>query len=188
MRVIIIILWLFTYLLTSKGINNSNNSVDIEKIITDNKLKWSIDNLKKEKQHYFDLKIDHCFKGLIKNTAEEPTTFHLMQKELYKCIIEEIKFKDDKSVNEVYTVLYNEAEKVRKGARNEFGNICFELREAQFFYAIKKDKTIYLISDANHYNYQYKGGSDSVDAIIQRDQIEKNEIIYDDIARFIQEY
>jgi hypothetical protein len=188
MRILFIILPILSCLLTAKNIHYSGDGIGIEEIIVSNKLKWGIDSFNKRNEHYFDLKINNCFKELIKNIALEPITYHLMQKEYYICIIEEIKFKDEKSLDDAYTILYQEAEKVRKGPRNKFGDVCFELREAQFFYAVKKGNCLYLISDANYYNYRYKGGDDSVDAIIQRDQSDKNEIVYDDIARFIQQY
>lgn len=104
----------------------------IEDIIQDNKLLWGIDNYVIEDQHYFDLKINHCFKDVVKETVGSPITYFLYKEGMCKCIIEEIKFKDSESLNLAYSALNEEANAVRTGPRSKFGQVCFELREAQF--------------------------------------------------------
>ena len=187
MKAIIIIFSVLNFLCCNKN-ESLCNDIDVKKIIIKNKSLWQVDKIVEEQQHYFGSKINHCFKGLIKDIKGKPTTYFLYKNGLCICIIEEIKFKDRKSLELVNSTLANEADMVRKGPRNKFGEICFELRESQFFYTISKGDAIYLLSDGNSYNYKYDGGSDSVDEIIKRDQKDKNELIFDDIYRFVKDY
>jgi hypothetical protein len=178
--IFIIFIYLFSF--------GNGCDVDLFKIIGTNKSKWGVEDVIVEKQHYFDLKINNCFKGLIKDTLGKPQTFLLKKNKLYVCVIEEIKFKNNKLCDSIYYVLNREAENVRTRPRNKFKDVCFELREAQFYYVVKKDNAIYLFSDGDSYNYKYNTGNDSNDAIISRDQKAKNEIIFDDIYRFVKKY
>jgi hypothetical protein len=188
MKIVVIFFTLSFSLVCNNGRINNEETFNLERIIIQNKSGWGIDRYKKEYLHYFDLKIDHCFKGLIAGTSGKPITFLLYDDDSCKVIIEEITFKNNASLKTAYEMLSKEADNVRKGSRDTFGDVCYELREAQFFYALQKGKSLYLISDGNSYNYRYKGGNDSVDAITKEDQNDKNELVYDDVARLIEIY
>ena len=187
MKILIIIFSALSFLCCHKK-ESLSNTIDVKELLTKNKSLWQVDKVEEKQQHYFNSKIDHCFKALIKNIKGKPAAYFLYKKGLCVCIIEEIKFKDRKSLGAVYNTLATEAGLVRKGPRNKFGEICFEPREDQFFYTISKGDALYLLSDGNSYNYRYEGGNDSVDEIIKRDQKDKNELIFDDIYEFIKNH
>lgn len=179
------------FIITALSCANNNfahKKIDVIKTINDNKSLLKIDSCTSKKQHYFDSKISFCFRGLINKMQTEPQTYFCYRDGLCVCIIEEIILGESFSSDSIYKTLYSEAENVRKGPKYKFGEICLELRQEQFFYVLKKENSIYLFSDGNSYNYPYQGKYDSNDAIIRRDQEDKNNIVFDDIYRLLEIY
>lgn len=166
-------------------VKETHRKLDLDRIIQRHKNQLGITKFTKDKAHYFDLKVNHCFKNLLPEKQFRTTTYYLYKQDLVYCIIEKIELKSKSQADSAYSVLRSEAEGVRKGARRDFGDVCFELREAQFYFASKQESCIYLFSDGG-YNYHYKGAGDSCDAIINRDQASKNELIFDDIFRAVE--
>lgn len=100
-------------------------------------------------------------------------------KEEYGVFIQEYTFNSN-IIKEISPRVIEYANYRRKLKRINFGEVCMEPYEFQFYYAIDIGNRLYLISDIN-YNYKYKGGEDSVDGIINRNK----EILLDDVYQIL---
>lgn len=146
---------------------------------------FKLDSCAKKKQHYFESKIEHCFSSVNMKISNDPSTYFAYKNGLCVGIIEEIEFANDTEADENFQILRREEEHVRKLERTFFGDICFEVRSEQFYYAVRQGNVVFLLSDGDSYNYKYKRPLNSIDRIIEEDQTTGNEIIFDDIYSMI---
>ena len=161
---------------TGKGANNDFN---FKALFQNFKIKNGLKIIEVKKQDYFKGNLSGCnstfYKGLIKNEM------YYLKNQKNDIIVEEYVFDNNTSSKVAFQNILKYSDFTRKLIRRDYNKRCYDIGDEQVYYAVNKDKHIYLLTVIN--NLFFKDGNTSVEDVVKNNKAILIDDLYENLKK-----